>query len=294
MAVGKSDYTKGIAYILLADLLWGTVFFASQIGLEFINPYLLVFMRFLVASIVILAALPFAGGRLGISPELRKPWVWAFGLIYMLGFVLQYVGQDMTTASEATLLANLSPIIIPVIAYAILKERVGAYQKIAIAMGIAGLLLVASPRISLGLYEAIGNLLLFGTSVFYALFTVLNKKIAVKPLGGSLAIIMIVTLMTFPVMLLMAGSNISIAYMPLEGWAAVIYLGILCTVVALTCYLKGLTSVPASQAGILFLVQILVGLLFSILALGESLATLQAVGAIITVAALFIGMVRRR
>ncbi len=293
MGIGQSSYTKGIAYILIADLIWGTVFFASQIGLAYTNPYFLVFMRFLVASVAIFAALPIAGRKLGIILELRKAWVWVFGVLYTLGFVLQYVGQDMTTASEATLLANLSPIIIPIFAYAILKEKIGACQKVAVVMGIAGLFLVASPRLSLGISEATGNLLLFGTSVFYALFTVMNKKVPVKPLGGSLAIILIVTLMTFPIIIVMNGVDAAIMFMPFEGWVAVVYLGILCTLVALTCYLKGLSTVPASQAAILFLVQILVGLLLSTLILGESMALTQAIGAVVTVAALFIGIMRR-
>ncbi len=293
MASGQGSYTKGIAYVLLADLLWGTVFFASQIGLMYIGPYSLLFLRFAVASAAIVAALPFIEKRVRIMPELRKGWVWMFGLLYTLGYILQYVGQDMTTASEATLLANLSPILIPIFACVILKERVGAFQKVAIIMGFAGLLLVASPRLSVGVSEAIGNLLLFGTSIFYALFTVLNKRVPVGALSGSLAIILIATVMTFPIVLAMAGFSSAVVAMPLEAWGVVMFLGIACTLVALTSYLKGLSIVPASQAGILFLVQILVGLLLSTLVLGETMSPGQTMGAAVTVAALFIGIVRR-
>jgi len=293
MASGRGNYTRGISYVLLADLLWGTVFFASQIGLTYIGPYSLLFLRFGVASAVIIAAMPLMEKRLRILPELRKGWVWIFGLLYTLGFVLQYVGQDMTTASEATLLANLSPIIIPIFAYAVLKEKVGTFQKLAIAMGLAGLLLVASPRLSVGLNEATGNLLLFLTSVFYALFTVLNKRVPVGALSGSLAIILIVTTISLPIVVVMGGFDAAIISMPPVGWGAVMFLGIVCTLVALTCYLKGLSIVPASQAGILFLVQILVGLLLSTMVLGETMSPGQTAGAALTVAALFIGILRR-
>jgi len=242
---------------------------------------------------VIIAAMPFMEKRLRILPELRKGWVWVFGLLYTLGFVLQYVGQDMTTASEATLLANLSPIIIPIFAYAILKEKVGKFQKLAIAMGLAGLLLVASPRLSVGLNDATGNLLLFLTSVFYALFTVLNKRAPVGALSGSLAIILIVTTISLPIVVVMGGFDAAIISMPPAAWGAGRFLGIAGTLVALTSYIKGLTIVPASQAGILFLVQILVGLLLSTMVLGETLSPGQTAGAALTVAALFIGILRR-
>jgi len=45
---------------------------------------------------VVIAAMPFTKDKLRIVPELRKGWVWALGLLYALGYVLQYVGQDMT------------------------------------------------------------------------------------------------------------------------------------------------------------------------------------------------------
>ena len=293
MASAQRGYTRGIAYILLAEILWGTVFFASQIGLMYISPYSLLFLRFGVAALAVVAAMPFMEDKLRIVPELRKGWVWVLGLLYTLGYVLQYVGQDMTTASEATLLANLSPVLIPIFAYTVLKERTGAFQRLAIVIGLAGLLLVASPRLSMGLSEAAGDLLLFLSSTFYALFTVFSKRVPTGTPSGSLAIIIIVTTISLPIVAVMGGFETAVFAMPPLVWGAVIFLGIVCTLVALTSYLKGLSTVPASQAGILVLVQILVGLTLSTLVLGETMSPSQTVGATLTAAALFIGIIRR-
>jgi len=77
-----------------------------------------------------------------------------------------------------------------------------------------GFLLVASPRLSMGLSEAAGDLLLFLSSTFYALFTVFSKRVRAETLSGSLAIILIVTAITFPIAAVMGGFETSFLQCP--------------------------------------------------------------------------------
>lgn len=99
-----TGHLAGIALVVAADLLWSTVFVASQVGLQYLDPYSLVFMRFLISSIPIALVAAFRGRELGLRGELSNRWTWVLGSIYAMGFLFQYVGQDMTSASEATLL----------------------------------------------------------------------------------------------------------------------------------------------------------------------------------------------
>ena len=265
------SHTEGLLLIMVADLFWGTVFVASQIGLQYTNPYNLAFLRFLTASALIAAlVLPF-GRRLGLVKELREKWIWVFGGLSALGFLLQYVGQDLTTVSEATLLANLSPIIIPVFALALLKERITNYQKVAMVMGLLGLILIASPRLDLGVSQLVGDLLLFATSICYALFTVLNKKMNVNSVASSLSIVISVTVFLAPAAVVLGGLSTLDFNMGSMGWASILYLGIPCTVAAVPIYLRGLGAVSASEAAVLFLLQVLIGLILSAVLLGDFL-----------------------
>jgi drug/metabolite transporter (DMT)-like permease len=294
MASKTTGYVVGLLLIVLADLCWGTVFVVSQVALQYTNPYNLVFLRFAIASLPILAVSIPLEKRIGTLRELKKKWTWLFGFIYSLGFLFQYVGQDLTTASEATLLTNLSPIIIPVFAVFLLKERMTTYQKLAMMMGLAGLYLVASPRLAMGLYQTMGNILLLATSFSYALFTVLNKKMNVASLGSSFSIMLSVTVILAPVAVIMGSlSPASMSIGPI-GWVAILYLAIPCTMVAISIYLKGLDLVPASVVAPLFLIQVLVGLLLSALILGDFLSLPQTVGAIAILAALAFGVKVRR
>lgn len=284
------SHTVGLLLIIIADLFWGTVFVASQIGLQYTNPYNLVFLRHVTASALIVAfALPF-NKRLGMLKELRRKWTWFFGGVFALALLLQYVGQDLTTASEATLLANLAPIIIPVFALIILKEHLNHYQKGAMVIGLLGLILVANPKLNLGLYQAIGNLMLFGASVCYALFTVLNKKLNTVSLTNSLSVIISITVFLAPAAIILGGLSPHDFSIGLVGWASVLYLGIPCTILALSLYLKGLGAVSASEAAILFLITVLFGLFLSALLLGDVLTLSQTFGALAIIIALTFGV----
>ena len=146
---------------VLANLLWGTVFVASSFGLTYANPYLLVFLRFVAASTGVAVVSVAMGWTHAVARELRRKVIWALGTIYALGFLIQYVGQDMTNAADATLLANLAPALTPIVAYFIISEKLPRLKAVGVSLGFMGLLLVGAPKVQLG--SVIGDLLLFGT-----------------------------------------------------------------------------------------------------------------------------------
>jgi len=276
-----------------AIALWGTVFVFSQIGLEYANPYNLVFFRFLVATLAVLALmLPLRNGR-AIMAVLRVKVIWLLGAIYSLGFLFQYVGQNLATASEATLLTNLAPILIPLVAHAFLREKINRYQLMAMALGLAGLLLIASPNLDLGAYQVVGYILMFGSSVSYALFTVMGKRFNTVRLADSFAFILIVTIFLTPVALILGGLDFSSFLMGPAGWLSVVWLAIPCTVLAITLYLGGLEFIAASEAGFLQFLQVVIGLTLAGIFLGDFLSPIQILGALMILLALMLGSLKR-
>jgi drug/metabolite transporter (DMT)-like permease len=275
----------------IASLLWGTTFVASQVGLQYANPYTLVFLRFATATVVIAVLAPF-GGRFGFKAEVMKSSTWLLGGIYSLGFLFQYVGQSLTSASEATLLSNLSPILVPLVAFIALRDFLTNAQKAATILGLSGLFLVASPRFATNLTSVLGDLVLVGTSVCYTLFIVLSKRLKATSVGGSFAVTVIVAIFLMPIAVIFGGLNLSGFDIGLIGWVSVVYMGTMCTLVALALYFKGLSVVTASEAAVLLLVQILTGLVLAASFLGQSLNPTQAVGAATILLALVLGVKR--
>jgi drug/metabolite transporter (DMT)-like permease len=284
---------RGILLLVSAIVIWGTVFVFSQIGLEYTNPYNLVFFRFLVASLAVLALLlPLRIGR-AILAVFRVKVIWLLGAIYSLGLLFQYVGQNLGTASEATLLTNLAPILIPLVAYAFLREKINRYQLMAMALGLAGLLLIASPNLDLGTYRLVGYILMFGSSVSYALFTVMSKRSNTVRLADSFAFILIVTLFLAPAALLLGGLDLSSFMLGPAAWLSVVWLALPCTVLAITLYLGGLEFVTASEAGFLQFLQVVLGLALAGIFLGDFLTPIQIVGALMIILALTLGSLKR-
>lgn len=289
-----SSRAKGFALIITADLLWGTVFVASQVGLQYISPYDLVFLRFLVASLAIVPLGIVFKTHLSLSSAIKSKWTWFFALVYSIGFIFQYIGQDLTTASEATLLTNLSPIIVPIFAFALLKEPISRFQKSAFIIGLLGLFLIASPRFGLSQLQLAGDLVLFLTSISYALFTVMSKKRKLESLSSIFAVILCTCLLlALPAIFFGDGYQVVSEIGPL-GWLAIAYLGIPCTLIAITLYLKGLDKVKASEAALFFLLQVQVGLILSALLFGEYLTSVQIIGVVAVFVALFLGITKVR
>ncbi len=270
---GKS----GFLMTTVASLLWGTTFIATGLALQSTDPYTLVFLRFAVGSAVILP-LSILSKSVNIWAEMRKGASWVLGGVYSLGFLFQYVGQANASAAEASLLANLAPTLVPLLAIAVLKEVVGTRQKFSTVLGFFGLLLVVSPNLEIASGHLVGDVLLFGTSVCYAAFIVLSKKEGVGSLASAFAIIVIIAIFLTSVSLVLG--NHRPQDVGTTGWAAILWLGIPCSVLAIALYLKGLSSITASQSATLLLVQLLEGFTVSALVFGAPYLIPEVAGAV--------------
>ena len=249
---------------------------AITVGLHYANPYLLLFERFLVAGAAVAVIGAFRKST-RVWSELRRPWVWAVGIVYMSAFLSQFVGQDLAGASLASLLSNLFVVFTPIVAYFVLKEQPNRGTTLGVVMGVVGVLLVYSSSLGSG-DAAAGDLLLICSALGYTIFIVLSKKLGVSSLSSSFALIVVMAIESAPVAL--AGGPISAAsFVQPEGLGALLWLGVSCTVVALAMFTRGLSYTGASQSAVLLLIEIIVGIGLSYFLLGETLAPVQWLGA---------------
>lgn len=277
MAPKAVSRNAGLAMTVLANLLWGTVFVASSVGLTYANPYLLVFLRFVAASIGVILVSVTLGLTRDVALELRRKVIWALGTIYALGFLIQYVGQDMTNAADATLLSNLAPALTPIVAYLLIREKLPRLKAVGAVLGFMGLVLVGAPKVQLG--SVFGDLLLFGTSLSYAFLIVILKKLKVDSTASSFAIIITVMVYLLPTAFLPGGLSVSTINLPSLAWLAVFYMGIPCGTAAIALYFKGLGSLSPTESATLLLVQLLVGLALATVLLNEKLGVAELAGA---------------
>jgi drug/metabolite transporter (DMT)-like permease len=263
---------------------------AADVGLRYTNAYVLVFCRFLLSSIVIVVLALLFDRRLGITREVRRRAVWLLGFVDAVGFLFQYVGQSLTNASDATLLANLAPVLVPVIAWRLASESISKVQTLAAAVGVSGLMLMTLPSSRFQSGNFLGDFLLFGASVSFALFIVLSKRLKVVTTGGALAIILTITFFLAPAAVILGRLSLVSLSLGLDGWLSSVYMGIACTLIPMVLYLRGLRLISSSRSGTLLLLEVLSGLVFTISILRQIPTGYEILASLTIVAALTMGV----
>jgi len=269
--------SSGVALTVGASIIWGTSFVAVTEGLQYSSPYVLVFERFFVASIAILALGLFSKSA-RVWQELRKSKTWILATVWGVGFLLQFVGQGMSGASASALLSNLFVVFVPVAAFFVLRERLTNASKGALGLSIFGIFLVLPSGLHLS-GSTFGDLLLVGAALGNTLFIVLGKKYGISTLASSFAVVVSMAVITAPFAVIGAGTSLNPLLAPAD-WESIVWLGVPCTVVATAMYTRGLASIRAAQSATLLLMEIIVGVALSVSLLGDVLSPTQAVGAV--------------
>ncbi len=286
MVLKTASRRTGVTISVFANVLWGTVFVASGVGLKYANPYLLAFLRFVAASVGVVLSSVLFGWTHRLVRELRRGVIWALGTIYALGFLIQYIGQNLTNAANATLLANLAPALTPIVAYVLIRERLPHVKLVAAGLGFLGLIFIGAPDVRIG--NVVWDLLLFGTSLSYAFLIVILKRLRIDSVASSFAIMITIMVYLLPTAVFPGGLSLSTASIPPMGWLAVLYMGIPCSTAAIAMYFKGFESLSPTESATLLLVQLLVGLALAAVLLGETLSVAELGGAVLILAAVAI------
>ncbi len=271
-------------YLLIAAFLWGTSFIAGKIAYNMIDPTLTVAFRLILASIVLLP-ITFSFMRQKEQVLTKKDFFMLIilGILtYPLTFMLQFLGLSFTSASSATTIIGIEPVMVTIIGFIFFKEKV---SPIVFILGIIAFFGVA---LTVGV-SALENVSFFGcflvllSTVVVAFWVRLSKKMFTKISAKyyTALTIQLGTLFALPIMLLLV-KNWEIHY-SLKGVLALFYLGIGCSILAGWLWNKGLELSDASKSGLFLALEPVFGVLLAVLILGESLNILSITGIILVI-----------
>lgn len=135
---------RGIFLMLCAVLLFASMdATAKWLTTKYPVP-MLVWARYLVHCLLMLVFLfPSHGRRLWYSPQPGLQVVRALMLLGVTGFTM--LGFRLLSLTVATTIAFLAPLLVGLLAGPVLKEKVGLIQAVALAVGLAGVVLIARP-----------------------------------------------------------------------------------------------------------------------------------------------------
>ncbi|MEI6795948.1 MAG: DMT family transporter [Methanomassiliicoccales archaeon] len=259
--------TRYEGMLLMASIIWGTSFAAIKVGVSQVDVYAFTFLRYGVAAVSIVIILLLMRSGWGIF---RWKELWYLAIINAAAALLQNLGMMMTTATDALLLIDINVVYIALIAALVLKEKLTKQIALGLTLGLAGVLFIATEGDPTNVFNgsATGNIIVFLASVIWAVYVVyLTKILRVKGrIIEATGVIMVeTTLVLAPICLVLATSWSS----SLVGWSSIIYLGLASTTFASFLYSYGLERLGATLSSIIMMAEIVFGLLFSYLLLGE-------------------------
>ena len=133
-------------------------------------------------------AIPIILGWLAIRGELKNGWktsnpmghFWR-GLVGTTAMGLGFTGLGLLPLPEVTAIGYAAPLLVVVFAAMFLNEQVGVFRLSAVALGMVGVLIVLSPRLSvgasLGTSETLGAVVVLMGAVMAALAQVFVRKL---------------------------------------------------------------------------------------------------------------------
>jgi drug/metabolite transporter, DME family len=290
----KAPLGKSELFLILSGVLWGTSFSAIKIALNGdVDPVLIALLRFVVGTAAILPVVYWMK-RLDLKMFVYPPII-LNALLNALSFALQNAGMASTSATNSVLLVNTNVGIVAILAAIFLAEAITPRIIAGIFLGMLGVLFISTGGDLSAIYSGTfwGNILVLAAGWVWAFYIVLQKKILGRRtdvLMVTAAIIADTTLFLIPMTLLFTTSY----SIPGFGWAAVIYIGLVCTFAANLLYNAGLKGVKASVSSVILLVEVVSGMVFAILLLGEMpTAVTAAGGALILISILIISYAGR-
>jgi drug/metabolite transporter (DMT)-like permease len=226
------------------------------------------------------------GGRARLRLSGRQ----VVGLALMGG--VGYVGQSFAyftalqtiPAATTALLLYTYPALVTLLAWVLLKERLTAPRLLAVAVAFAGCVLVLGAPLSAQALDPAGVGWGLAAAAIYSVYIIAGTRITagVPPLVAATYIISAAAAVYLGAGLL--GGTLHGTVTP-DGWAALVAIALVCTVLAIGAFVTGLARLGPARASILSTVEPVVTLILSVLVLGDPLRPAQVFGGAFILAA---------
>ncbi len=182
-----SKQIKADLALLLVTVVWGSTFVITKNVLNDISTYNFLAIRFLIAFM--LSSIIFYKNIFTLDKKTINYGV-VIGVVLFIGYALQTIGLNYTTASKSGFITGFSVIIVPLMS-AIMLRRVPRLSIIlSVLLAIVGLGLMT---LDSSLIPNIGDFYTLIASIFFALHIILVGKYTINVNSINLAIIQIGT-----------------------------------------------------------------------------------------------------
>lgn len=240
-------------YLTIAALLWGGSFVGTKIALSSIQPLTLVFLRYVIGSVIVLISLRYIKLQKIETGDLR--WLILLSVFEPgLYFLFETYGIKETDPTVAALIIALIPVFVLIIATIFSIEKITPSKIGGVVLSVIGVSIISvfgETQESTIRSTAKGLFLILLATITASSFTVLLSRLAKKYSSFTLASFQIIFTVIFYLPLATIENYPSFRFnWETESLYALFYLGIFPTFFAYLLYAKGLSRIAGSTASL--------------------------------------------
>jgi len=276
--------------IVAAMVFWSVSFIWTRVAIESFPPVTLITLRLIIASALLFIVSKAAGRFQKMRKEDRK---WFFLLAFFEPF-MYYIGETygltMVASTLASVIVSTIPLFAPILAYVILKEKIGWANISGIVVSLAGVFLVIYEPNGGFTANPLGVALLF-LAVFSAVcYTTTLRKISTH--YSTINVIFyqsLVGLVFFiPTFFLVDFSDINTIHVTKEALGALLMLSVFASVIAFVLFAGVVREIGVAKTNVFVNLIPVFTAIFAWWVLGESLSWLKIGGIFIVISGLFV------
>lgn len=295
IAIGNTRFSFEPTYAALAltTLLWSSNFIIGRAIRDDVSPSALNFLRWALAVLVLV---PFTWRDLRAHrTALLRHWkvMALLGLTGIAAFqTLVYLALTKTTALNTMLLLSLSPLVVAVLSWATLGDRITRMQGVGLVTSLAGasiLVLHGDVHALTDLHFNTGDLLMLLAVLFWAVYSVLLRRrpAEVPALAVHTTSAFAGTLWMLPMFGWQAAHE-SVLPVSWKAWLGIAFVAVFSSAFAHGLWVRGVAAIGANRASAFVHLMPLFGAVLAIVFLGEQIAAFHVIGAAIVLGGVFV------
>lgn len=269
--------------MVLAVIFWGGSFIAIKVAVGESSPAAVVWLRFLIGVLCLFPII--------LQKNLLHLSGWKEVLEYtLLGAMgvtlhqwLQSTGLVTSQASTTAWIVASTPLFMVLFSRLFLREKLGKFSVLGIALASAGVLLVVSNGDIRGIFQtgfsAPGDVYVLLSAPNWAVYSILlsrtlQRRSALKTTFFSMLFGWLLTSIQFVV----EKSWQNFYTFTISGWISILYLGVFCTFLAYLFYYDALQNLTSASVGAYLYIEPIATMLIAAVVLGERITLPSVLG----------------
>ena len=281
--------------MVLGTAFWGISFPLSKEAFETVSPYTFIFYRFFIAALTL--SLIFYKQVLALDRATVKKGLIS-GILLFMGISWQTVGLKFTSSSNASFIAGIEVVLIPLFAFVFMRKSIQPKIWAACILALTGLYTIA---MSSGFSNfRIGDLFVFIGSLFYSAYVLYVGKVSSTKASSqskvdarSFVIVQLFVCAVLGGILALTTQGADAIFVPFSAgiWKALLFVGILSTAYMYCIQNIAQRYIEPEKIALTYLCEPIFATVFAYLLLSEDITSKTIIGGSLILLSMFISEV---